>query len=646
MKAERIRPMGYTRPDLGERIRSSFSRCWSAILDPRTGIRFDLAVLFAVGTFTLAVHYQGWRGAEQANLDMLPYYEGAWNFLHQGTIPQKGEISSYFSYNPPGTWIFMVPGLILTPDPRLQTLPGTAILLYATLIFLYLLLREIGGRGIALAGTAVFGLSRLGFIGLWPVGHPAFILGPLYFLLLWVKHRRPWMLAVSLSIFVFGLYVDLAILPFLFVYPVIWVLFRPPLGWKGLLGSAAVGALIWFPYLYFESGRGFVDLASLLLLRPVDSVLQPSAVEPLYCYSALPGENDEPNDLYLPFVGGSEIEARVVYPLAGWKNQAAYRICRVLLNADRNFDTDLFAVGVSRGLNTALWFVFLAGWSALGWTVLRVFGAVGRFVELGRTRPWLPLVLAAAGGSALYLLLNPALIANFTADKNLDRNMALVIRQLQEFLPLVWIALGAGWFIAARPDRRPDRAVLWIAFSLPWLIIVALAEPGRPERFWFLWPLQVAILVLGLRWLADRLPRPGPAFAAQTVFLAAAVLPLPLIGGHLADARSFGYAGADNPQWQVVEFLAGKAGPGGEIPVAYLLGDSADAAGGGCTGYSLASWFDYQLLHPFGVTNSAACAPPAGPHWEVVERAVAVPPELADATPEATFGHYVVYLVP
>ena len=40
---------------------------------------------------------------------------------------------------------------------------------------------------------------------------------------------------------------------------------------------------------------------------------------------------------------GRRSKQRVVYPLAGWKNQAAYTVCRLMLNVDRNFDTDLFS---------------------------------------------------------------------------------------------------------------------------------------------------------------------------------------------------------------------------------------------------------------------------------------------------------------
>ncbi len=290
----------------------------------KSTIWIDFLIIFAAGTVTMLLRYQGWKSVELANLDMFPYYQGVQDFLSTGSILEKGHLSSYSSYFPPGTFYLMIPGILLTPDPRLQDLAGTTVLVYGTLIFLYLAAREIAGRVVALTATVVFALTRLGFMGVVPLGHPFFILGSLYFLLLWIKHRAAWALGAVVAILAFGLYVDLAIIPFLFVIPVLWLIYRPPLGWKSLLVSGLFGLLVWFPYLRYEYNHGFVDLASLILLRPVDSVWNNASISPVYCYATQPGENDVPNGVYLPYIGGSVIQKRVVYPLPGWKNQVAY----------------------------------------------------------------------------------------------------------------------------------------------------------------------------------------------------------------------------------------------------------------------------------------------------------------------------------
>jgi hypothetical protein len=617
----------------------------------KAGMWIDLALILTVGTLVLLLHYQGWRSQEMANLDMLPYFSGTRDFLKTGKIPERGEISSYGSFNPPGTFFLMIPGMVLTSDPRLQDLAGTALLLYGTLVFLYLAARELGGRAVALSAAILFGASRLGFIGLWPVGHPIFIIAPLYFLILWVKKRASWRLGAALAILAFGLYVDLAIIPFLFVLPVLWLVYRPPVGWKSLLASVLFSLLVWFPYLRFEAERGFVDLASILLLRPVDSIEENSASDPIYCYSAMPGENDEPNDIYLPYIGGPEIEQRVIYPLAGWKNQAAYRICRTLLNIDRNFDTDLFALGANRLLNTVLWWIFMAGWLALAWTVVRSWRGIRQIVELGRRKAWIPLALAAAGALIFYWLLNPDLVANFAADKSLDRNVSLAVEQARGFVPWLWLAVCLGWFLSTRvPERKPDHAILFIAFTLPWLVLVIMGEPGRPERFWFMWPLQVWVTVQGLRWAAERFRRANFAHAILAAALAAVLLPVPFYAERISDAQTNGYSGRDNDQWKVIEFLAGKAGSGAErsLWVGYWMVDSHSLVDPGCPVCRNKDWFDYILESNFNVTNLASISaePPEGGSWVVVDRNMGLPDSVGGLEPETIVGHYSVYWIP
>jgi hypothetical protein len=611
----------------------------------------DLLIILAAGTVMLLLHFQGWKSRELVNLDMLPYYSGAKEFLSTGKIVEKGELSSYFSYNPPGTWFLMIPGMLLTSDPRLQELAGTALIIYGTLIFLYLAAREAAGRVVAVPATIMFALSRLGFIGLWPVGHPFFIVASLYFLLLWIKRRAAWALGACIAILAYGLYVDLAIIPLLFVLPVLWLIYRPPLGWKSLLLSALFGLLVWFPYLRYEYNRGFVDLASLLLLRPVDTVWQKNQATPVYCYAAQPGENDEPNDLYLPYVGGPEIQKRVIYSESGWKNQAAFESCRVLLNIDRNFDTDLFLLGANRYFDSILWWIFMTGWMTLGWITVRAWRPIQRIIQaVAGRRKWIPLALAAVGALAFYLLATPSLLANFAADKSVPHNISLAIVQFGEYMPWIWLAICVGLFISVFvPNRNPDNAILLIAFSLPWVLLVVLGEPGKPERFWFMWPLQVLIMILFLCWLVARLPRAKLIYVFLTVALGVALLPFPFYAQQVSDGWIHGYAGIDNDQWKVAEFLAGEAKTErvDSMRVEYWLADSNLPVNPLYTGDHISDWFDYLLLYPFGVHNVGRIASgSAGTVWEVVDVQVSLPASLKGASPVATIGHYSIYQIP
>jgi hypothetical protein len=63
-----------------------------------------------------------------------------------------------------------------------------------------------------------------------------------------------------------------------------------------------------------------------------------------------------------------------------------------------------------------------------------------------------------------------------------------------------WIVTAIDWLGARRTDDRQTRvrvesaAVLLLILAIPWLLLLAVAEPGRPERFYWLWPIQVIAL--------------------------------------------------------------------------------------------------------------------------------------------------------
>jgi hypothetical protein len=618
----------------------------------RSVLWLDLFIIFAAGALSVFQRYEGWRSRELLNLDMIPYYIGAKEFLSTGTAMEKGELASYDSYNPPGTFYLIIPGMLTISDPRLQNLAGTLLMLYGTLAFLYLAAREVAGRTVALSTAVIYALTRLGFMGLWPIGHPLFIVASLYFLLLWIKRRASWALAATLAILAFGLYMDLAILPFLFVIPVLWLLYRPPLACRSVLLAAAFGLLLWFPYLRYEYSRGFVDLASLLLLRPVDTVWEDTQTTPVYCYATRPGENDVPNGVYLPYIGGPEIEARVVYPLPGWKDQLAYRSCRMMMNIDRNFDADLFLLGDNRYLGASLWWVFMIGWMTLAWIGARIWAPVRRLVHaIAEKKNWIPLVLGLGGAFLFYWMASPSVLENFTADRSINRNILLAVVQFREYMPWIWLSVCLGLFFSVYvPDHNPENTVLLIAFSLPWAVLLVLGEPGRPERFWNMWSLQILVLVLFLRWVADRFPRPRTTYWILVAALGIALFPIPFFSENIKNILTQGYGGSDNDQWKVVEYLAEQAVPGSDrtLRVEYWLADSLYPRDPAHPGNQIQDWFDYLLLSRFGVQNvGPECpGPTACDRWVVVDRDAGVPESLREESPEIVLGHYLIFRLP
>jgi hypothetical protein len=88
-----------------------------------------------------------------------------------------------------------------------------------------------------------------------------------YLTQLWGTRRDARHLATALTVWASGLCHFMAIAPAVLSVIAAWVWHRPPLRLKPLMVGGFVVALVWFPYLKFEAGRGFVDLGSQVLRR-------------------------------------------------------------------------------------------------------------------------------------------------------------------------------------------------------------------------------------------------------------------------------------------------------------------------------------------------------------------------------------------
>src|SRR5262245_10637719 len=86
-----------------------------------------------VATTGLLIAFQGWK-AKIPFFDLLPYIDDARQFVSLGRIPEKGTLTSFASYTPPGiTWL-MLPGTYLLSDPRLFESIGSGALYIGTLV--------------------------------------------------------------------------------------------------------------------------------------------------------------------------------------------------------------------------------------------------------------------------------------------------------------------------------------------------------------------------------------------------------------------------------------------------------------------------------------------------------------------------------
>ena len=198
---------------------STLRRKISKTFENRESI-FGVSVVMVLSILSIAITMQGWRSRITA-FDLLPYIYSIRNFLVTGALPQFGDIGSYGSYSPPGTaWLFL-PGAILFKDPRLSEYLGAALLHILTLLCVYLLARNYFNVRCAVLAVLLYGLgeSALFYAGsLWPIGRPDFYIWVVYLTSRWVVRSDSRYLAAALAVWGFGMYVDMAILPVIFIY--------------------------------------------------------------------------------------------------------------------------------------------------------------------------------------------------------------------------------------------------------------------------------------------------------------------------------------------------------------------------------------------------------------------------------------------
>ena len=242
------------------------------ISEPTRTMGRHVALVLIVGTLGLVLALQGWRTRRPFE-DVLDYIDGAHDLVIHGRLPVHGPMTNFLSYAPPGLAWAVVPGLAMFDDLRLSDAPGNALLHVGTLIGVYLLARACFGIRCALLSVLLYGVSQhaLRFAGTGvPIrGHPVFYVWTTYWTCWWVALGRSRYLAAALITWAAGMYAFLEVAPAVFMLPAAWVFYRPPVRLRALAVSAVVALLLWYPYLRFETARGFVDLRSQVLRETI-----------------------------------------------------------------------------------------------------------------------------------------------------------------------------------------------------------------------------------------------------------------------------------------------------------------------------------------------------------------------------------------
>ncbi|MGB7537163.1 MAG: glycosyltransferase family 39 protein [Anaerolineales bacterium] len=568
---------------------------WASIL--------DWGWILAVTLASSLLLYSGWREMSPYDSpDILAHQGNAIELIRKGIIPYRGQGLSYSGWGPPGTSFLMVPGVLLMSDPRLAEVPGAVLLHFGTLLFLFLIVRDLFGRGPAWAAVAVAGFLPVVGPMLWPNGHPFFVVGMLYCLMRWVRDRSPHWFSAALLLAGLGMYVYFSLTPALAAMAVIALVFRRPLSGRSLAAVLVFLVLVWLPYLNFEAGRGFIDIGSMLLRRDLTAAeAQPAAA--VSCYATLPGETDFQDWNYLPWTPTYDVN-RMIYPGTGKLVVLALQACTLLNKMDRNFDSGYFLFGDPAGPTAALFGLYVTGWMILFFRSLSGWKRLAAWFERLRVVPaWKFLLWGGIGTAAIFLLVQPMVAGTLLAgDPDWNLPARLLLAQLRSYGIVVWISACLGLLLASRSDLLArDAGVLAIMIGTCGMLLWVLSEIERSWRFFWLWPLQTIaiVVVIGslIRWW-----KPKPLITAGLIVLTIALFfPYRLDASRVNAIRQYGYGGRESGQMQAVEWIAGKAA---QDPARTFV-ISVSRYGGGPDATRVWGWLEFGLKY-LSVTPNAA----------------------------------------
>ncbi len=576
-----------------------------------------IGLVAAVG---LLLAFQGWN-TRTFNFDLIPYMDDAQAFVNAGEIPHKGTLTSFGSYTPPGiTWL-MIPGAVSFSDPRLFEFPASALLYVGTLFGIFFLARDFFGTACAYLAVTLWGLSELGLLfaqSSWVRSHPFFYVWMSYWIGKWVERKNPWYLAAAAFIWAVGMYMFLEMAPALFIIPVVWFLYRPPVRLAPIAFITVLAAAVWYPYLRFEASRDFADLKSQVYRQQMrlsnfkefwcDPGLAPKSWEngsASAVFTAPPPPNRY-DGIWRNFVQG-------LSPLWG----RASLIMNHLLIANFHHAAKF------SGVDAALLVLMVIGLFLLLAQSLSNFS----FESTNRKIAW-PVILNYVGIAALLLglLVNELTVARFLSmDERLEASTLMNVRILQAiflFAGFILVMLkqtiagGFGRLVAVLVGgaaQRPWRMGVFVtSLVVPWMIMLALTELERLERFWWLWPLQVITLAAAVTYLPSKL-----GFSPTVTRIVSILVIMGIAGNSLLLARASawlteGWSGRKGEQIQVIDYLADQIKLYGKQNVAigyqtYIYRFMATYHGIDPR-YKVGADFDLLFKHRHDITNKNQCA--------------------------------------
>ena len=563
-----------------------------------------LALLLAAVGVVLIL--QGWQ-SRIPNFGVLTTIDAAQEFIDHHRLPEKGAITSFGSFTPPGAMWLMLPGLLIFRDPRLFECVGSLSLYVGTFLGIFFLARRCFGRDSALVAALLYGFSELGLTA----GSSLFQRYPIQFFLVWVVYfvvrwvddnDGRWLAAATLT-WAAGMNVHMELAPVILAVPVVWFAWRPAVRLVPLLVVAAAATILWYPHLRFERDRHFMDLRSQVLresMRPTDfpdSWCDPSRVPARWLEDAARDR-------------AGEAAARSAWSPRQW---VSGRVAVVAQFWSVNF-TQSRAPGARFGL-------FLLTCLGIGASLIgtRKSGVAPERQQEARSRAWLKWL--AVGLAILGVAFNEFTLARWiSADGVLASSSIGTIRAAQIGLLLTALlaalfrnAASAGWVYARRVLTQPSwqAKVFGTCLVVSWVCLLLVASQER--RFLQLWPLQVIALSAAVVSVPRqfRLPRPARWLAAAAVCVI--VLSNDVLLSRVNSWRHEGFTGRGAPEIGVVDVIAQRMqvkGQPAEVSIGYQVDFwrfMADANRIDSL-YKVGADLDVLLKYRHGITNLDRCA--------------------------------------
>jgi hypothetical protein len=520
-------------------------------------------VIFLISGVGISLALQGWR-SRIPTFDLLPFIDRAQELVADGSIPDRGGLTSFSSYLPPGIAWLLAPGLLAFNDPRLYEYIATTILYIGTLLGIFLLARECFGLRCAFIAVGLYAFSELGLhfaSSLWPRGHPFFYVWLVYWTLKWAKSGAGKFLLLAIVTWASGMYVFMEIAPSLLVVPVMWLLYRPRLAFWAVLVGSGLALIIWYPYLQFEFGRGLADLKSQILRKRI----LPANYKDSWCDRDLVLRNlddmsSRPTKDAPTFeVGENRAGTALNLFTAPWL--AANAIVEKLLSSNFRRVARIPGAAAAILLLELISITILTINSSSYAFRRRTIHGLGKRLSICRAPFGISLLLAGILGNEWVV------VRWLSPDGIVEPDTLSRLRLFQLALILSGIALLQWKRIAGRlaiakinspsTGNREDVTALVLSLIIPWILLLALVESDHEKRFWWIWPLQVICIAALLTYVPARLKVAWISWIGELA-LVCLVWTHPLMRSRLDSWLKIGWAGVDADQVRAVDYVAAR----------------------------------------------------------------------------------------